>query len=224
LLADLHVCITTSASCADGDPWWHTLMPIVVGVVGTVLGYGLSRLGGRSDRAYQRRREEFERQTLVVQPLDNALVEAQRRLSDMDVPEGQSCWKAAHAQWEDGWIRQTPWLADAELEARYQSVGSILIDMDGSRGRDQFKIGPAKTVAHRAILNARLALSYWLRGEELPPNSFPKPQELTELLGMGHSTPLAPDAPLRKWLDEHPAPPWRRPSPRRRRVRCVVVE
>jgi hypothetical protein len=112
VIGDLHVCITTSASCSSGNAWWHTLIPVFFGAV---LGYFLSRIGGRSDRAHEQRRERFERQTLVVQPLDNYLVEAQRVLDGTEAGADQSRWKEAHALWEEGWVRLTPWLDDAEL-------------------------------------------------------------------------------------------------------------
>ena len=72
------------------------------------------------------------------------------------------------------------------------------------------------TIATHGIGNARLALAYWLRSEPLPAASFPSSDETIELLGQGDPTPLAADAPLQRWLREHPQPPWRTPPKDRR--------
>jgi hypothetical protein len=64
-------------------------------------------------------------------------------------------------------------------------------------------------VADRAILNALLALAYYLRGAPLPPACFPGSHETIELLGRGDPNPLAPEAPLRRWISEHEPTPWR---------------
>jgi hypothetical protein len=61
----------------------------------------------------------------------------------------------------------------------------------------------------RAIGNARLALAYWLRGDPLPPASFPSSKETIALLGHGDPRPLAADGSLRTWLAQHEQPPWR---------------
>ncbi|HMJ34342.1 MAG TPA: hypothetical protein VK501_10515 [Baekduia sp.] len=159
------------------------------------------------------------RQSLVVQPLDVALVEAQVFVQ-ADAPPDGSRWAAAHREWEHGWVRLTPHLDDDELEERYKAVGTILLELMDREHDDDLKIGPMRKVAMRAIGNARIALAAWLRGDELPPRSFPTPKETIELLGQGDPTPLATGSPLRRWLDEHPQPAWRsqRRAPRWRRL------
>jgi hypothetical protein len=104
-LAELHICITTSGSCAKGNPLIVTLLPAVVGAVLGLFGALFLR---RSEREWQRSRDSFAREMQVVQPLDDALVEAQRRMSGYDVPKSESRWRAAHHEWENGWVRLTP--------------------------------------------------------------------------------------------------------------------
>jgi hypothetical protein len=146
----------------------------------------------------------------IVRPLDDALVETQSRVQGRDVPKDTSRWSAAHSEWENGWVRLTPQLADAELEARYKSVGTILTTLDTEE--HSVSTSTEVKVATRAIANARIALSYWIRQEDLPEPSFPSANELLVLLGQGDPEPLAADKPFRQWLDANPQPPWR-PEP-----------
>jgi hypothetical protein len=215
VLAELHVCITTTGSCTSSNPLLTTLLPAVVGAL---LGFGGSLFLRRSEREWQRSRDSFTREMQVVKPLDDALVEAQRRISGYDVPEGESKWQLAHQEWENGWVRLTPHLTDAELEDRYKAVGTILMELhDRKVEGDGLHAGSPVQIAMRAIGNARLALAYWLRGEVLPPASFPSSKETIVLLGQGGPKSLEADAPLRNWLREHEQPPWRPPEPVGRR-------
>ena len=103
-------------------------------------------------------------------------------------------------------MRRTPHLADAELEERYRAVGTILMELR-DREDDGLHAGTGVMIAMRAIGNARLALAYWLRADRLPAASFPSSEETNQLLGAGDANPLLADAPLRRWLNEHPQPP-----------------
>lgn len=114
-------------------------------------------------------------------------------------------------------MRLTPHLTDDTLEERYKAVGTILLELhDRENDEDGLHAGSPVQIAMRAIGNARLALAYWLRGDQLPPASFPSPEETIALLGQGDPKPLAADAPLRKWLQEHPQPSWRPTTAARR--------
>lgn len=211
LVTATSVCITTSGSCSD--PLLDTLLPAVIGaVLGAVLGFGGSLLLRRGEREWQRSRDSFARQMQVVTPLDEALVQTQLRVSGVDVPEGESRWHLAHREWENGWVRRTPHLADAELEERYRAVGAILMELR-DREDDGLHAGTGVMIAMRAIGNARLALAYWLRADPLPAASSPSSEETNQLLGAGDPNPLLADAPLRRWLNEHPQPPWRPDEP-----------
>lgn len=158
----------------------------------------------------------------VVKPLDDALVQSQLRVEDVGVPEGASKWDLAYDEWKNGWVRLTPHLADAELEERYKAVGTILTEIR-LRGdhNDGLHAGSPLMIVMRAIGNARLALAYWLRGDALPPASFPSSEQTILLLRQGDPRPLAADAPLRRRLGEHAQPPWRQdaPQPLWRRLR-----
>jgi hypothetical protein len=171
------------------------------------------RLAHEREVAWQLQRDRFARDVQVATPLDDALVESQRRVRGELVPAGESRWTHAHRQWEHGWVRITPHLTDAELEDRYKTVGTILTELKLHFDEPQDQPSPRRMatliVSERAILNARLAVSYFLRGAPLPPPCFPGPAQTIELLGQGDPNPLAPDAPLRRWISEHEPPPWR---------------
>ena len=83
---------TSLARRSDGSA---TLLPTVVGAL---LGFGGSLFLRRSEGDWQRSQDSFAREMQVVKPLDDALVEAQRRISGYDVAEGQSKWQPAHQQ------------------------------------------------------------------------------------------------------------------------------
>jgi len=230
MLASLHVCITTAGSCSSSTPLVDVLLPAVIGAA---LGVGASLLLRRGERswqaererdqrkwqrareadarAWQEQRDRFARELQIAQPLDAALVATQRRVQGRDVPDGSSRWALAHDEWESGWVPLTPHLADPELETRYQAVGTILSEfmLDDQPGA---QMSTKVQVAMRAIGNARIAIAYFLRGEPLPPLSFPTPGQVNELLGSGGPKPLAADAPLRTWLATHDVPPWRTPT------------
>jgi hypothetical protein len=228
MLAAVHVFIDNSPP----SPLLTTLLPAVAGAVFGVGGSLLlrrgehdwqerrevataeqqaeqQRLNHQREVAWQERRDRFARDLQVAKPLDDALVEVQRRVQGELVPEGESRWMHAHAEWQNGWVRVTPHLTDGELEERYQAVGTILLELEQCAGDEGFLRGAGLMVASRAIVNARLALAYFLRGEPLPPACFPGPRETNELLGQGDPDPLKADMPLRRWLTEHEVPPWR---------------
>jgi hypothetical protein len=167
------------------------------------------RLAHEREVAWQAQRDSFARDIQIARPLDDALVATQRRVTGELVPEGDSRWTAAHGEWQDGWVRITPHLTDGELEERYKAVGTIMLELNERSGDTGVSTGTLVTVAMRAILNARLAVAYFLRGVPLPPACFPSPQETIELLGQGDPNPLAADGPLRRWIAAHDPPPWR---------------
>jgi hypothetical protein len=232
MLATLHVFIVNK----DASPLITTLLPAVVGAV---LGAGGSLLLRRGEHDWQERREaeaqrwqerqeqaaherevawqnqrdSFARDVRIATPLDDALIETQRRVRRELVPEGESHWDHAHGEWEKGWVRITPHLTDDELEDRYKAVGTILTELrlhfDGPPDQSSPHRMATRIVADRAILNARLALAYYLRGAPLPPACFPGSDETIELLGQGDPNPLAPEAPLRRWISEHGPTSWR---------------
>lgn len=208
LHAALHICITTSGSCGSGSSELLTaLVSVTVGaVLGALLGFFGSYLLGRQQRDWQRDRAKFERELSIVRSLDEALVETELRIMNKGVPEGGDRWEPAHGEWEQAWVRVSPFLANAELKDRYQAVGTILTDLVMYDGKA--RMAHQRNVALRATLNARQGIAYFGREEDLPSPCFPSPEDLTRLLGEGDPDPLLPDAPLRKWLKEHPVPPW----------------
>jgi hypothetical protein len=167
------------------------------------------RLAHEREVAWQERRDRFASDIQIARPLDNALVETQRRVQGELVPADESRWMAAHGEWQDGWVRITPHLTDDELENRYKAVGTILQELNDRAAEPGVRASTLMYVVMRAILNARLAVAYFLRGAPLPPACFPGPRETIELLGQGDPNPLDHDAPLRRWLSEHEPPPWR---------------
>jgi hypothetical protein len=221
MLATLHVFIVNKGA----SPLLSTLLPAVVGAV---LGVGGSLLLRRGEHGWQERQEQaaherevawqdqrdrFARDVRIATPLDDALIETQRRVRRELVPPGESHWAHAHREWEQGWVRITPHLTDDELEDRYKAVGTILTELRLHFDEPEDPPSPnrmaTRIVAERAILNARLALAWFLRGSPLPPACFPGSHETIELLGQGDPNPIAAGAPLRVWLTEHEPTPWR---------------
>jgi hypothetical protein len=201
MTATLHVFIVNEES-----PLVTTLLPAVIGAF---LGFGGSFFLRRGEHAWQEQRDRFARDLQVAQPLDHALIEIQRRIQNELVPDGESRWMAAYDEWQDGWVRITPHLTDGELEDRYRVVGTILLELNDRDGEHGIRAATLVQVAMRAILNARIAVAYFLRGASLPPACFPGSHETIELLGQGEPNPLAHNGPLRQWLGEHEPPPWR---------------
>ena len=167
------------------------------------------RLAHEREVTWHKQRDWFIAVTEVIPSLDAALLSAQRFVEGRDDPGKATRWDAAYTEWQNGWVPYTPHLGDDELEARYRAVGSILMDLKLHDHDDAVGMSALVNVAVRAIINARIALAYARRGETLPPASFPSSDELVLLLGQGDPSPYRPDAPLRRWLDGHPEPPWR---------------
>jgi hypothetical protein len=206
--AAIDICITTSGSCGQGaNSILTTILTTLAGVaVGSVLAFlGASRQA-RQQRNWQDERDWFDHARTQARELDDALIETQLRVQEKGVGEDESRWGAAHREWEQGWIRVTPFLDSPELEARYRAIGTILMELRFYEGGAS--ITQRVNVVQRAIANARQALAYFARGHELPAASFPHTPELLDLLGGGDPDSLARDAPLRKWLDDHPEAPW----------------
>jgi hypothetical protein len=202
--AALEVCITTSGSCGSGtSPLLTTLLPTVVGAL---LGFFAALLLRRRERVWEGEREWFDRERTQARELDDALVKTQLRIQEQGVAEDEDRWAAAHREWEQGWVRVTPFLDSRELEARYRAVGTILLELRFYEGNAT--IIQRVNVVQRAIANARQALAYFVRGHDLPDASFPDVGELLDLLGAGDPDSLVSNGPLRKWLDDHPEGPW----------------
>jgi hypothetical protein len=208
--AALDICITTSESCGHGGgSWLTTFLSTLVGALVALIGaYFLSR----KQRDWQDSRALLDRQLKIAEALDTILVETQRKvdssgvLDDEDGKFVDERFRAAHRDWEEGWVRLSPFLTDRDLKERYASLGTILTEIymyDGDASKYQRSF-----IAHRAVENARIGLAYFVRGESQPVPSFPDNKLLQHLLGEGDPDPLLPEAPLRQWLDDHPAPPW----------------
>lgn len=175
-------------------------------VVGTVLGFLGALVLRKMDQDWQESRWKFEREVELARNLDDVLVETQRNIHNEGARKDGNRWSAASLAWQDGAVRVMPFMTSDELRARFQSVGTILRELVDYEG--QAAMVTQISVAHRAAENARLGLAYFVRGETIPPTSFPASDELIDLLGVGDPDPLRPDAPLRKWLKDNPAPQW----------------
>jgi len=191
-----------------------TILATVIGGLLAILGgylVGLKQRDWQKEQALFERdltKEQalFERELSITRALDSALVETERRILNRGVPEGEERWEAAHGEWEEAWVRVSPLLANAELKDRYETAGQMLTELvlyDGKARR-----GRQIQVALRATLNARQGIAYFGREEDLPSPCFPNSDELTRLLGEGDPDPLVRDAPLLRWLESHPVPPW----------------
>ncbi len=194
------------SSSPRGSPLLTTLLPAVIGAA---LGVGGGLLLRRGEHKWGEQRDRFARDLQVAKPLDHALVETQRRVQNELVPEGESRWMAAHREWADGWMRITPNLTDLALEERYRAVGTILLAVNDFDGAGCHSAAAVVQIAMRAILNARLAVAYFLRGTPLPSPCFPSAQETIDLLAEGEPEPFHANGSLRQWMAAHDPPPWR---------------
>lgn len=176
----------------------------------TMLGGLLAILGGYlvgfKQRSWQREQAAFERQLGVARRFDEALVETERRILNRDVPEGVDRWEVAQKEWEEAWVRESPFLDSRDLKNRYEAAGRILTEIALYDGRA--RPNQLRKIALRATLNARLGIAYFGREEDLSPECFPGGELLTEQLGAGDPDALLPNAPLSDWLDDNPPPPW----------------
>jgi hypothetical protein len=209
--AALDICITSSRSCGSGStPWFTTFLSTLLGAFVALVGaYFLSR----KQRDWQDRRALLDRQLKIAEDLDKILVEAQRTIGGSLIPDDEDekfvdeRFRAAHRDWEEGWVRLSPLLADPDLKERYASVGTILTEIslvyDGEASMYR-----RRHIAQRAVENARIGLAYFVRGEGQPALSFPSNRSLQQLLNEGDPDPLLPDKPLYIWLEEHKPAPW----------------
>jgi hypothetical protein len=202
--AALDVCITTSGSCGSGA---STLVTALVSViVGAALGFVGAYFLGRQQRGFLKDQAHFERQMEVVKALDEALVETELRITKRGLLEGEDRWEAAHREWNQGWVRASPFLANLDVKDRYEAVGTLLSELSIYEG--EARMGRLRNIAMRATQNARLGIAYFGREDELPATCFPDAQTLIGLLGEADPDPFLPDGPLQRWLGAHPAPPW----------------
>ena len=205
-----------NAAAVTSASWGSGASPLVTAIVsvcvGAALGFGGSYLLGRQQRGWQREQIRFDRELELVKGLDEALVEAERRVLKRELPEDSNQWGAAHEAWEQAWVRLSPFVANQEVHDRYEVVGSTLNELLLYEG--EARPATLRNVALRATQNARQAIAYFGREEKLPTRSFPGPDELRGLLEKGDPDPFDRDAPLARWLKDHPAAPWRGEDPR----------
>jgi hypothetical protein len=149
-------------------------------------------------------RERRQRELLVAERLDEALVRSSVALDDAgpDVPLDDR-YRHARAEWENAWVAYSSRLRQPDLLRRYESVGKLLLAV--SLGDLTTQELPRHVVA-RAIANARASLAYFMRGEEdLPPTAFPDPEDLRRLIREGdYEDDHA--GPLKTALAEYPEP------------------
>ena len=139
---------------------------------------------------------------MAAEHLDEALVEASRALDAGHDTFLDDRYGNARLACEEGWVRYSPRIHEANVLARYESVGSIRAEV--ARG-DRTAREVRRHVVGRAIASARATLGYFLRGEPLPAAAFPEPEELRNLLRRGEGTE-EPMRPLREWLNQRPYP------------------
>jgi hypothetical protein len=129
------------------------------GLGGVTLGAGLNYLAAKRTRAEvsadQREQARHARELVAAERLDEALVEASRALDAAhDISLEDRC-RNVRLVWEEGWVRYSPRIHQAEVLARYESVGSILAEVVlGDRTAREV---PRHIVA-RAIASARATL------------------------------------------------------------------
>jgi hypothetical protein len=131
------------------------------------------RLAHEREVAWQKQRDWFIAVTEVIPSLDAALLAAQRFVEGRDDPGERTRWDAAYREWQDAWVTYSPHLGDDDLEARYQAVGSTLVQLGLHGDHDSVGMSALVNVAVRAIINARIALAYTRRRDPLPSGVVP---------------------------------------------------
>jgi hypothetical protein len=184
-------------------------------ILSTTVGAVLAAVWGWYVTTRQRKwdadRQRFERETaMTAGPLHEALIAMHRRILGPDVQDGMSRWEAVRLEWENGMAQIMPGLMPQELADRYWAISELLYKLDYPNINRGAMPGSRTAIALSAVTNARIALEYWIRRDELPPSSFPSSIELNELIKEGAPTPLALDSPLSCWLTEHPHYPTER--------------
>ncbi len=178
----------------------------MLGVVLNAVGSTLTR---KQISAEERERERRQRELLVAERLDEALVYASAALDrgsvtrERGAPTLEDRYREAYEHWGDAWVAYSSRLRQPELLRRYETIGPLLMEVvHGDRTSKEI---PRHVVA-RAVANARVTLAYFMRGEEqLPPATFPDPDELQSLLSEGNGQ-VDPSSPLKHWLGQHPMP------------------
>lgn len=178
----------------------------LIGVGGVVFGVcltaGIEARSRRKIATEQAEQARHARELIAAERMDEGLIHAQEAIEVSTAATSAASYAEAQRIWGKAWIAYSPRLRQPVLLDRCQSVGSVLSEVvfnDPPGGRF-----PQHVVA-RAIGNARATLGRFMRGDRLPANAFPKPQELTRLLGEGEA---AGDylGLLRAWLAAHPLP------------------
>jgi hypothetical protein len=184
------------------------------GLGGVILGVVLNTVGTTRTRKQvsaeerERERERRQRELLVAERLDEALVYASAALDrsvtrGRGVPTLEDHYRDAYDHWAEAWVAYSSRLRQPELLRRYDAIGLLLMEVVH---RDRTSVEIPRHVVARAIANARVTLAYFMRGEEqLPPATFPEPDELRRLLGEGDGQ-IDPLHPLKHWLSQHPMP------------------
>ncbi len=176
-------------------------------MLGAVLNASGSSRTREQLNAEERERERRQRELLVAERLDEALVYASAALDrgpatrERDAPSLEDRYRDAYDHWAKAWVAYSPRLRQPELLRRYEVIGPLLREVvHGERTPKQM---PRHVVAC-AFANARATLAYFMRGEEQPPPAtFPDPNELRHLLAEGDGQ-TDPSRPLKDWLSQHP--------------------
>ncbi len=165
-------------------------------VLGSALQWRIARRVREDERNERRDWARHEREIVAAERLDDALVRAFSAFQG--IPEG-GAYPQAFNDWSDGWIAYSERVNQPDLRDRYQAVATMLMELIDAETMGQ---SASRNHAVAAIRNARVALAHFIRDEgELPPSTFPKPNELVQLLNDG-------DAqgdrlrPLKEWLRE----------------------
>jgi hypothetical protein len=171
-------------------------------VLGVVLTAGVDHVARNHVSEEQREQARHARELIAAEQLDEALIRASTSLDrDTDRPLLKR-YEEAHDAWEEGWVAYSPRIRQRELLDRYQVIGNILNEvLIGDRSTNHV----TRRIVARAIANARSTLAHFMRGDDLPPASFPGHDELTRLLGEGDGLD-DPMKPLKDWMTSHPEP------------------
>jgi hypothetical protein len=188
----------------------------LIGVGGVVLGVVLTAAvearGRRHVNEEQREQARHARELIAAEHLDEALIRASAALDRDSKRPLEERYADARAAWEEGWVAFSPRIRQPKLLARYETIGSLLLEVvTGDRTTKEL---PRHVIA-RAIANARSTLGHFMRGDELPASTFPGAGGAATLARRGGQRRRRPGRPHRSAQEVADGAPHARVSRRR---------
>jgi hypothetical protein len=185
-------------------------LPGIVGaVLGAVLGWGLTTVSERQERARQEKLRRLiaaeEAAALLDQALADASMEGEARIAAEEVEVGLDHAREVFSR-EYG--RYALRLVDDRVVDRMRAVIEFCRAARALPPPERETVDFGLNEGFRRIFaNARASLESVRRGDPLPEQGILEPNQVVELLPKEHPPDVSPFYGLQQWLQEHPADP-----------------